>query len=451
MYSLASMNSNCAFPEIILPGSPGYQQARQIYNRSIQRFPAAIVYCENEQDVAFAIHEARRRGCTVRVRGGGHNYEGFCIGDNVIVLDMRRMNRSAIDPTLGIVRIGAGVQNAALYELTGRAGYPFPSGTCPTVGAAGLTQGGGWGMSARMFGLTCDSLIGARLIGSNGTLHRVSEASEPDLFFALRGGGGGNFGVVTELAYRLPPRLFDVIYVNIAASGMALATGVEVFSRFQAWLRQDDFRFTPLCRIFNSADLGYGFFVRGIYYGTRTQATASLQPFLTLPGVTVTMMETTFLDAIRTVEQGYPPYDKFRDAGRFAPQAFSRQEMQRIVSLIAMRAAGAEYASIGLFGLGGRVRATAPRETAFFYRDAPYIIDLETRWEHNAAEPAVLEWMYPRYAYLESITPGAYINFPSLLNRNYMQAYYGGNAQRLRRIKLAYDPSDLFCFPQSIR
>ncbi len=445
------MAKDCTLPEILLPSSPGYGQARQIYNRSIQRFPAAIVYCETERDVAFAVCEAKRRGCTVRVRGGGHNYEGFCIGDNVVVLDMRRMNHSAIDPARSVVRVGAGIRNAALYELVGAAGYPFPSGTCPTVGAAGLTQGGGWGMSARMFGLTCDSLIGARLIDANGQLHCVSETSEPDLFFALRGGGGGNFGVVTALTYKLPPKLFAVTYVNITASSMPLENGVAVFSRFQAWLKQQDFRFTPLCRIFNSETLGYGFFVRGIYYGTQAQAETSLAPFLTLPGITVTMQEATFLDAIRMVEQGYPPYEKFRDAGRFAPCVLQEEEMRRIVLLIAERAPGTAYASIGLFGLGGRVREVAPRETAFFYRDAPYIIDLETRWEHNAAEPAALAWMQPRYSYLQSITPGAYINFPSLLNRDYMQAYYGGNAARLLRIKQRYDPTQLFCFPQSIR
>ncbi len=445
------MAKNCTLPEILLPSDPGYGQARQIYNRSIQRFPAAIVYCETERDVALAVCEAKRRGCTVRVRGGGHNYEGFCVGDNVVVLDMQRMNHSAIDPAQSIVRIGAGVQNAALYELVGAAGYPFPSGTCPTVGAAGLTQGGGWGMSARMFGLTCDSLLAARLIDANGRLHCISETSEPDLFFALRGGGGGNFGVVTELTYRLPPKLFAVTYVNITASNMPLENGVAVFSRFQSWLQQEDFRFTPLCRIFNSETLGYGFFVRGIYYGTQAQAEASLAPFLTLPGITVTMQEATFLDAIRMVEQGYPPYEKFRDAGRFAPCFLREEEMRRIVFLIAERAPGAEYASIGLFGLGGRVREVALQKTAFFYRDAPYIIDLETRWEHGSAEPAALKWMQPRYRYLQSITPGAYINFPSLMNRNYMQAYYGENAARLLRIKQRYDPNHLFCFPQSIR
>ncbi len=438
-------------PELILPSSPEYETARQIFNRSIQKFPAAILYCRTPQDVACAVLAARRAGRKVRLRTGGHNYEGFCVGDGAVVIDTRRMTKTELDPRRNLVRIGAGVKNAGLYELIGRAGYPFPSGTCPSVAAVGLTLGGGWGLSSRMFGLTCDRLVSAQMVDSEGMLHDTSEDTAPDLFFALRGGGGGNFGVVTELTYALPEKFFDVTYVNISASEITFDVAVALFSRFQDWLYAGDRRFTPISRIFNSEKDGYGFFLRGIYYGTKAQAEASLHPFLTLPGAQATLQEATFLEAIRIVQQGYPLHEKFRNAGRFAPGRLGQEEIRNIVSMIAERAEGSVYASIGLFGLGGRVSDIPPEHTAFFYRDAPYIIDLQMRWEEDWAEPYNLAWLRPRFAYLRQMTRGSYINFPSLLNPDDMRAYYGGNVQRLRRVKQAYDPTNLFCFPQSIR
>lgn len=436
---------------MILPYSPEYETARQIFNRSIQKFPAAIAYCRTAQDVACAVLEARRAGRKVRIRTGGHNYEGFCVGNGTVVIDTRRMTQTELDPVRNLVRIGAGVKNAGLYELTGRAGYPFPSGTCPSVAAVGLTLGGGWGLSARMFGLTCDQLVSAQMVDSAGNLHEASERTEPDLFFALRGGGGGNFGVVTQLTYALPERFFHVTYVNITATDITFDVAVSLFSHFQDWLYAGDRRFTPLSRIFNSEKDGYGFFLRGIYYGTKAQAQSSLHPFLNLPGAQATLQETTFLEAIRIVEQGYPSHDKFRDAGRFAHGRLEKDEIERIVSMIAERAAGSTYASIGLFGLGGRVRDIPPEHTAFFYRNAPYIIDLQTRWEEDGAEQYNLAWLKPRFAQLRHLTRGSYVNFPSLLNPDATRDYYGGNAHRLHRIKHTYDPINLFNFPQSIR
>lgn len=438
-------------PEIVLPSSPQYERSRQIFNRSIQKFPAAILYCRTVEDVMYAVRETRRTGRKARIRTGGHNYEGFCVGNSAVVIDTGRMIETELDAAQNLVRVGPGARNAGLYELVGRAGYPFPSGTCPSVAAVGVTLGGGWGLSARMFGLTCDLLVSAQMVDSMGILHDTSSVSEPDLFFALRGGGGGNFGVVTELTYSLPEQLFNVTYVNVAATGISLDVAATLFSRFQDWQSSDDRRFTPMIRIFNSEKNGYGFSLTGIYFGTSAETEASLEPFLTLPGTEVTLNETTFLEAIRTVERSSPMPEKFRSAGRFAPDRLNQEEMRNILSLIATRATGSIDASIILSGLGGRVKEVPPEQTAFFYRNAPYIIELQTRWEEDTAEPYNLAWLEPRFLYLQSVTPGAFINFPSLLNADYMHAYYGGNAQRLRRIKQVYDPDSLFSFPQSIR
>ena len=435
---------------IIVPDSPQYDAARQEFNRSIQKYPASITYCTNEDAVIDAVQTARKSGCKIQVRSGGHNYEGFSVGNCSAVIDVSCMDVLTLDEASSTLTAGPGVLNRALYELAGSYGYPFPSGTCPTVAVAGLTLGGGWGLSSRMFGLTCDSLVSATLIDACGKRHMTDAEHEEELFFALRGGGGGNFGVVTSLTYRLPPKLFDVTYVEMEASDVSKATAAEFISRFQQWLLMGNRSFTPIARIYHTPEEPRGLLLRGIYYGNEAQARASLASFLSL-GLNSIFEEMTFLQAIRIVEDGYPPYESFTTGGRFAFAQFSMEEAHQIVTLIDNLAEGSIGGFVSLYGLGGAVSEPLPNETAFFYRDALNIIALSTNWEDPDAKRDNLAWFAPRYRVLKSITCGSYVNFQNLENLEYMRAYYGGDAERLSCIKACIDPENLFCFPQSIR
>lgn len=437
--------------KIILPGSPWYDTARQEWNRSIQKFPAAIIYCTNEEDVRKGIHYAKRHGLPVRVRSGGHNYEGFSVGNRALVIDTSCMKDAEIDTERGTAEIGGGVNNRELYELTGAEGYPFPSGTCPTVGASGITLGGGWGYSARMFGLTCDSLLEVKMVDARERLLTASGTELPSLFWASRGGGGGNFGVVTSLTYRLPPKFFDVTLVEIEYHDASERTAVEFFSEWQSWLEEGDRRFSPGSRIFNSEEEGMGVFMRGIFYGTPEEAVESLRPFLEIDSALSRFTPLTFTEAIEEIESLYPPFELFRFAGRFVFEKYSRDTIRKIIRMVKTRAQGSVYASVALYALGGKVGEIPPEGTAFFYRGAKYIMGIETVWEDPKFEKFNLEWIQPRFEYLESITCGSYINFPYLRTPDYMEAYYGGNARRLRKIKSIYDPHNIFLFPQSIR
>lgn len=437
--------------KIILPCSPFYNAARQGYNRSIQKYPAAIVYCSNTDDVLRVVHFARKNNFTLGVRSGRHNYEGFSSGNGAIVIDTSMMKDTVVDTDNNTVFIGAGINNQELYVTLAQYGYPFPSGTCPTVGASGLTLGGGWGHSARLFGLTCDSLIEVELADACGRLLTVNNHSRPELFWALRGGGGGNFGVVVSLKYSLPPKLFNVTYVDIRYSDISKKTAEQFLCVWQTWLKTASNFFTPNSRIFNSVEEGMGIFLRGFFYGALDAAEKEVELFLSIPGAIASFKEVTFYEATQIDASFYPPYDLFRFAGRFVHREFSHEQIKNIVKLIQKRAKGATNASVALYALGGKVRDIAPRDTAFFYRDSDYIIGLETVWEEPEAKCPNLQWLFPRVQYLESITCGSYINFPYLRTCNYMQAYYGENACDLVAVKRRYDPCNLFCFPQSIR
>ncbi len=434
---------------VIVPGSPQYDIARQEFNRSIQKYPAFITYCTDEEAVIDAVLAARESDCKIQVRSGGHNYEGFSVGNRSAVIDVSCMDKVTLDEAAGTLTAGPGTLNRELYELMGSYGYPFPSGTCPTVAVAGLTLGGGWGLSARMFGLTCDSLISAILIDAHGGRHVADSEHETQLFFGLRGGGGGNFGVVTSLTYRLPPKLFDVTYVELEAFSVTKAMAAEFIQCFQQWLLMGDRRLTPIARIYHTPDEPRTLLLRGIYYGSEAQARASLASFLSL-GLNGTFEEMTFLQAIRIVEDGYPPYERFTTGGRFAFARFSKEEAERIVTSIDTLAEGSVGGFISLYGLGGAVSGVLSNETAFFYRGAINIIALSTNWEDPSAKHANLDWFAPRYRAMQGITCGSYVNFPNLENQEYMCAYYGGNAKCLSAIKTCLDPENVFCFPQSI-
>jgi len=157
-----TIGSRMVTGKVITRKNPFYNEARQEWNRAIQRFPLAIVYCYNKKDVANAVIWARQRCVPIRIRSGGHNYEGYSTGNEVLVIDISNLNTLEISDTYLIV--DGGVNNNQLYDFVSSQGYPFPGGTCPTVGLSGLVSGGGWGLSCRLMGLGCDSLTELELI-----------------------------------------------------------------------------------------------------------------------------------------------------------------------------------------------------------------------------------------------------------------------------------------------
>lgn len=445
------MISKYIYGKMILPFCPSYPKARLLFNRSINKYPSAIIYCNHKEDVVQAVRYAGRRGDIIRIRSGGHNYEGFCIGNNKLTIDTSHIKGIQFSNRTNTIKIGSGITNKELYGFLKQYGYPFPSGTCPTVNAVGLTQGGGWGHSARMFGLACDSLVEAELVDACGNFITASKTSHPDLFWALQGGGGGNLGVITSLSYHVVPKAWCVTYVNLQYSGIDEFTAFQFFKAWQEWAAKEEIRFTPNSRIYNSEQEGMGIFLRGFFYGTPKEAAVSLQPFMQIGGAEVSLQYVTFWEATEIDASFYPSFEKFRFAGRFAYGCFTDSQIHAILQLIKNRARGAAFASVAVYAMGGIIRRIHPWETAFYYRNANFIIGIETVWKETSAQCDNLAWIFSRYQCLHCLTNGSYINFPYLNTENYMRAYYGENACRLIEVKKQYDPNNLFCFPQSIR
>src|SRR5262249_12412987 len=190
--------------QVLLPEDAAYDQARQLWNGEIDKHPAAIVRCADTQDVVRTVRWARSRGRALSVRGGGHDFAGRALRDDGVVIDLSRMRSVAIDPATRTARVQGGATAGDLIDAAQRDGLATTTGTISSVGLAGLTLGGGYGPLMGKYGLVADNVLSAQVVTADGQLVTASATEHSDLFWGLRG-GGGNFGVVVSLEYRLLP------------------------------------------------------------------------------------------------------------------------------------------------------------------------------------------------------------------------------------------------------
>lgn len=435
---------------IVLPGSPLYNELRQGFNRAVQQYPVVIDYCQSEADVANAVLWARENDVPIRIRSGGHNYEGYSNGNCTLVIDISEMNAMEINECEGVLRVQSGVTNGQVYGFVSSRGYPFPGGTCPTVGVSGYATGGGWGLSCRMLGLGCDSLLELRLVNFEGKVLTASRACNADLFWALRGSGGGNYGVITGMTFHLPPKVNRVTLIEIDYLHVSSREQVQFLQTWQHWLASADDRMTLISRIYNSVSDGLAMLVRGIFYGEPEEAGEILRCFLTLENAEPSLEYVSFLEAVTIIGSFYPPFEKFQSVSRFALKELTVKECETLAEIVSRPPQGSVFAGISLYALGGRVADVGTDETAFFYRHAGYILWLETIWENNRFARDNMDWISFWFPCFASMTEGSYVNFPYNGLPCYLEEYYGSHAGVLKKIKEMYDPLNVFTFPQGI-
>jgi len=436
---------------IITTFDPIYSEARQGFNRAIQQYPLIIVYCLNIRDVSNAVIWSRKHCVPIRIRSGGHNYEGYSNGDCILVIDVSRMNNMNIDECTDKLYVESGVTNMQVYGFVASKGYAFPGGTCPTVGVSGYALGGGWGLSCRYFGLGCDSLEEIEMVNYEGNVIKANQRNNSDLFWACRGAGGGNFGIIVSMTFRLPPRINKVTLIEIDYLNVSSEEQEEFIHTWQQWLKTADNKITLISRIYNSVNDGLAMLVRGIYYGETEEAKRIIMDFLALDGAEYNIEYVTFIEAVTIIGSAYPSSEKFQAVSRFVLRNFNCDEITEIVRLIKERPQGSVFAGISMYALGGSVSEIEVSDTAFFYRNANFIIWLETIWEERRYAEENRKWIYNQSQYLEAVTKGSYVNFPYGKLPDYLEEYYGAHANILTRIKMKYDPLNVFTFPQGIK
>jgi FAD/FMN-containing dehydrogenase len=437
------------------PGSPDFDQACTIWNAMIERRPGLVVRCSSTADVSRAIRFAREHDLVLSVRGGGHNIAGSALCDGGLMLDLSPMKSVEVDPGALTARVGGGATLADFDQAAQIFGLATPLGINSTTGVAGLTLGGGFGWLSRRYGLTIDNLIAAEVVLASGDVVRASADEEPDLFWAIRG-GGGNFGVVTSFDFQLHPVGPEVL------SGMVIhpldaARDVLRFYRDFLPTTPDDFscwfvmRKAPPLPFLPAEWHGKEILVLAMCYagpvedGERVMAPLRKfgQPIADVVAPHPYTAWQTILDPLLT--PGLRNYWKSHDF---------RDVSDGLIDVLIAHARtipdpNSEIAFAQLGGAVGRVPADA---TAYSHRDGQFVMNVHGRWEDPAKDAECIGWARDLFRATAPFATGAvYVNFLTEEEGDRVRAAYGRNYDRLVKVKNRYDPRNLFRVNQNIR
>ena len=261
-------------------GQPGFTAAAHVYNPRFDHvLPTAVARPVDAVDVQKAIRFTVAHNTPVRARSGGHSYAGYSTLPNGVVLDLRRLNSIHVDKHAGTATVGAGAQLIDVYAGLANAGATLPAGSCPSVGVSGVTLGGGFGLAARHFGLTADNLLAVKIVTADGHLRTVNSHTDADLLWALKGGGGGNFGVVTEFTFKVHPLPASAAYFNVT---WPWSSAREAIAAWQSWAPHTTDKATSILHLNSGA--GPSINANGQYLGSAAALPGLLAPLLAVPG-----------------------------------------------------------------------------------------------------------------------------------------------------------------------
>jgi FAD binding domain/Berberine and berberine like len=440
---------------LIGPQDDQYDEARKIYNAMIDRRPALIARCATPQEVARVVDFARVHELPLAVRGGGHNGAGLASVDDGVVIDLSPMRQLAVDPEARTVRVGGGCTWGEVDRATGQHGLATPSGIISTTGVGGLTLGGGLGHLTRKHGLAIDHLIEAEVVLAGGDSVRASAEENPDLFWAIRG-GGGNFGVVTSFVFRLS----EVGAVVAGPTFWPAEMGGEVLSVYRDFIPTAPRELNGFFA-FLSVPPGPPFpeelhlrkacAVVWCYLGEEQDASAAMAPMLdALPepllhgpaSMPYAALQGAFDAIYPSGQQWYWRADFVNEISDAAIEAHARFGPQMPTWQSTMH----------LYPIDGAVHDVGSSDTAWSYRDAQFASVFAGVDPDAANAGAIRDWSV---GYFEALHPysagGAYVNMMMDEGQERVRASYRGNYDRLARVKATYDPDNLFHVNQNIR
>ena len=441
--------------EILLPGDDGYEGARKIWNAAIDKRPGAIVRCDTTSDVIRAVNFARDRGVVLAVRGGGHNIAGNALCDDGIVIDLSQMKAASVDPGARRVTIEGGATLADLDAATQAHGLATPVGINSTTGVAGLTLGGGFGWLSRKYGLTIDNLESAGVVTAAGEVVRASATEHPDLFWALRG-GGGNFGVVTRFEFRLHPVGPGVLSGLIV---YPLSEAKSVLQQYRDFAAQapDDLsvwtilRQAPPLPFLPKEVHGKGIVALALLYaGDPQQGQPLIEP---LRKFGTPVGEHVGVQPYTAWQQAFDPLLAAGARNYWKSHNFSTLSDGLFEAVIDYsRRLPSPQCEIFIGALGGATGRAAPGATAYAHRSAQFVLNVHGRWESPSDDARCIGWARDFFdASAPFASGGVYVNFLTADESNRVRAAYGANYDRLARVKRKYDPNNLFRMNQNIK
>jgi len=456
---------------VVGPASAAYARARLSENTRFDGIrPRAVVFAESAGDVAKTLHWARKYGFHLVPRAGGHSYGGYSTTTGV-VLDVSRMSAVTVGAGKRTAAIGAGAQLVDVYARLAAQGVTIPAGSCPTVGLAGLALGGGVGFASRKLGLTCDNVERVTVVTADGRTLVCDARHHPDLYWACRGGGGGNFGVATGFTFRVHP----VTTVSTYSVEWPWAQARQAVQAWQAFAPHAPDGLFSVCDLL-ARDPGPGARAHvtsaGQFFGDEAALRKLIAPLASAgTPLSVTTRTRAYGDAMlfwagcggKTVPEchlgprGSLSRATFVGRSDYVKTPLSAAAIDRLVAAVDARQAGPQLGggSILLDAYGGAVNRVPKAATAFVHRDPLYSIQYVAEWPAGASTARVAAnraWLGDVQAAMRPFVSGqAYQNYidPSLAG--WPAAYYGTNLKRLRAVKRRYDPQEVFRFAQSIR
>jgi FAD/FMN-containing dehydrogenase len=460
---------------LIQPDDHDYATARLLFDPRFDSIrPAGVAYCRTPADVAACLAFARRYIVPIAARSGGHSYAGWSSTTGLIV-DVTDMASVELDSASGLAQVGSGTFLIDLYAKLLAHGATVPGGSCPNVGIAGLALGGGVGVVSRAFGLTCDNLESVQVVTADGQVRDCDSARDSDLYWASRGGGGGNFGVVTSFTFRT----HAVSDIALFFLNWPWAQADKVIAGWQSWAPSAPDELWSNLHL--SAAPGGGtptVQVGGTYLGSVADAQSQLEKLYAAVGsdpYSPYVQETAYLNAMlaeagcagMSVPECHLPWQaaggRLTRQPEYAKSDFFTRPLSSsaigtllagVQKLQAVQGPAGGSGGVAFDACGGAINRVSAGQTAFVHRNALFLAQYTASWDAGAPAGGVArqrDWQRDFYASMRPYASGqAYQNYIDPDLTTWRQAYYGPNYPRLTQVKAAYDPDGLFRFPQAI-
>jgi FAD/FMN-containing dehydrogenase len=423
---------------LLIPGQDGYETARHLWNGAFDKKPALIARCAGAADVVQSVKFARAHGMLVAVRGGGHSLSGQSVCDGGLMIDLSPMKSVHVDPLAKRARVEPGVLLGAFDREAQSYGLATPAGTISHTGVAGLTLGGGFGRIARRFGLACDNLVAADLITAEGKFVKASAQDNPDLLWALRG-GGGNFGVVTSFEYQLHE-------VNPAMIGGPL---VFPFVNGRDLLRAfGDFIDSASDEMYSDASIvptpnGRLLVLDVCHSGTPAAAEKELAKLRKIGKPVQDGIKPASYVTLQSALDGNFPHGR----GYYIKSGFIPTITPQIIDTVVSYLDAAPFPSgvVNIVHQGGAIARVKPDATAFWHRSAQHSVMMIGFWDKPEEAAANMKWVKTGWQKVEPLTNGFYVNEVAHDDpKHKVRATYGDNFPRLLALKKQYDPTNFF-------
>jgi len=451
---------------ILDPTSLGWEDARRGFRSAVDYrllVPRCVVFCQRAADMQNAIRWARENGVPLRARSGRHSYEAYSLVADGVIIDVSEMDELSVDAKAGTARVGAGVYALDLHERLYDVGLTIPAASGASVGIAGLALGGGFGVTSRKYGLTCDNVVGLEIVNASGEIIRADERENPDLYWACRGGGGGNFGIVTTFDFRVRP----IGVVAICNVTWRWDDFTDVVDAWQHWAPSTPDNLSTFLRLaVNGVITLFGQLTPD---DSRELANFStlLAPMLSVApptGISIQAMPYSAAAAIFAgVDPQHPQWmlhphndrQAFKSTSAVANQTFPAEALGLLRSKLEAAPPQTDWETnepsmVQLLAGQGAPGRLPVHATAVPHRPAQFVVQYDAYWTDPADAARSTDWIEDVRTTMLPYAGGAYVNYVDSRITNYPEAYYGPNLERLIAVKSDVDPENIFSFQQSV-